>query len=680
MIEGGARCTMRVVGSTKPSGLRLAAAFCTAALAAACGDPRYGEVILVVDTDLPVPRLASRLRVDAFTEDGRWFVSRDIRLPDPLDWPASFSLHAPTDERDTRTVVRLRVYPDGRTRTYRGERFRERPVFVEPFVPHSIEEMCTAPPELVMGSTVTVRRTREPFEWLSHAGDCSLHDTKVGAAAAFVDIAAPGTYRFGVTKVDPTGINPAGTIGSTQVTLQLRRDCGSSATALACATGITLPATVDLPIVDVSLASGRYFVVVAGASSWDGPADITIGSTLVDAWTELDTATDPPEEDPGLPLSLDGAADRTPELEPQPQVTIDRLLVVQTTPGVVRRADVLLRGACVGTMAKLDPRAAGWIDGAASCLDVENQRAPLVEPSTDESITLPDPGVSAVGSFPAAEPCDPADGSPYVCVPGGVFLLGSPEAAGVSANSSVERVAVVSRFWMDRNEVTTARYRRALESGFAPQQRDRPTPGEPCRWTEAPGPYEDFAVGCLSWYGARAFCQFHGGDLPTEAQWEHAASASAREVETNYPWGDEPPRCACQDLATPCHAADVARVGSNQACGDAANPNPPPHPVTFFDAPNGDVGVAGVVGLVGGMQEWTRDSFHAYAGPCWEAASLWNPSCWEVDGTQRALRGGCWAGPIQGAVAWVRKRDPAGLDLNLTTGFRCAYAHEPVWP
>src|SRR5262249_14412246 len=69
-----------------------------AALALGCTTslPPLGEALLVVDTDLPVPHIASRLRVDLYTDDlATWYVSREIATLDPSAWPVSFSVFDP---------------------------------------------------------------------------------------------------------------------------------------------------------------------------------------------------------------------------------------------------------------------------------------------------------------------------------------------------------------------------------------------------------------------------------------------------------------------------------------------------------------------------------------------------------------------------------------------------------
>lgn len=82
--------------------------------------PPRGEALIVVDTDLPVPRVASRLRVDVSTEDGRWLATRDDVRPDPRDWPASFSVFTDDEARPRVLLVRLRAYPDARVIAYRA--------------------------------------------------------------------------------------------------------------------------------------------------------------------------------------------------------------------------------------------------------------------------------------------------------------------------------------------------------------------------------------------------------------------------------------------------------------------------------------------------------------------------------------------------------------------------------
>ena len=76
--------------------------------------PPFGEALVVVDTDLPVPSVVSRLRIDLHGEDGAVFESRDDVRPDPRDWPTSFSVFTDDPARGRVVLVRLRAYLEAR--------------------------------------------------------------------------------------------------------------------------------------------------------------------------------------------------------------------------------------------------------------------------------------------------------------------------------------------------------------------------------------------------------------------------------------------------------------------------------------------------------------------------------------------------------------------------------------
>jgi formylglycine-generating enzyme required for sulfatase activity len=108
------RAMLRGAGATLS--LVLAGGGCSRSL------PPLPQAFVVVDTDLPVPQVISRARIDLYAEDGHWFDSRDVALPDPRDWPTSFLVYNDDESREPLVWVRVRVYPDGRRRPYLGER------------------------------------------------------------------------------------------------------------------------------------------------------------------------------------------------------------------------------------------------------------------------------------------------------------------------------------------------------------------------------------------------------------------------------------------------------------------------------------------------------------------------------------------------------------------------------
>jgi len=86
-----------------------------------------------------------------------------------------------------------------------------------------------------------------------------------------------------------------------------------------------------------------------------------------------------------------------------------------------------------------------------------------------------------------------------------------------------------------------------------------------CPYTKAPGSNERKPMGCMTWYQAFAFCAWDGGRLPTEAEWEMAATNGS--ANTNFPWGDSPVPDASHALFGP--GAGTGNVGSKPAGANA---------------------------------------------------------------------------------------------------------------
>jgi formylglycine-generating enzyme required for sulfatase activity len=389
--------------------------------------------------------------------------------------------------------------------------------------------------------------------------------------------------------------------------------------------------------------------------------------------------------------------DITPLTEPQPLLAIDRLLQVAVLPGIVESVRVTLAGQCFGTMVDLATR--------ETCIDTENQRSPLADSPLDTDLAIP--GTSAQGTFGAA-PCTAearppgvgSSGQPLydeeVCVPGGAFIFGTDVLVDVGQGTAVpERIAVVPPFRMDRYEVTVARWRHALLAGFVPPLQfpvlplendgpfpDHPSPGEIetpafCTYSLKPVGRESFPVTCIDWEAARAFCQFEGGDLPTETQWEYAASVVGRRAKTAFAWGgadDGDPVCAQSVFGRGYDETNSnADIGACTAGGfgslavDARVYRSAPAGVVG----HGDVSVGlNIVGFGGNAQEWVRDTAYSLGSNCWMSQPLSLPRCIDPNGPDRSLRGGAWDTPQQYGFTGFRFLAPANEALT-TEGFRC---------
>jgi formylglycine-generating enzyme required for sulfatase activity len=394
---------------------------------------------------------------------------------------------------------------------------------------------------------------------------------------------------------------------------------------------------------------------------------------------------DPPPPPGETPRLVHDGVDVTPTDEPMPALTIDRLVRVVIAGGLVQRADVLLASVCDGVMADL-AHAATCVDRGGTLADTSTP-VPLVPPDTP-------PPPSLVGTWPPVADCTVPprpvtildDGSSLynddVCVPGGIYILGSLVGASISGapefRTSPERVAAVPSLLVDRNEVTVGRWRDAVLRGFNPDfnpgvnDKDQPLPtssagiklGDQCTYSHNPlrkFGRESFPLNCLSYTLAEQFCEFEGGTLLTEAQWEWVASASGRSDETLYAWGTATPSCTGEVYGR----EDSFMRGLT----DCVTYGYGPQPIT---AGPGDLTPgAGIIGLGGSMQEWVSDAFASYDTACWRGAPVWNPSCQIDKPMRRSIRGGCWSFGTGELDTTLRDGDVDGIGFE-HVGFRCA--------
>jgi len=185
-------------------------------------------------------------------------------------------------------------------------------------------------------------------------------------------------------------------------------------------------------------------------------------------------------------------------------------------------------------------------------------------------------------------------------------------------------------YYIDAHEVTQARYASFVEStGRRP----------PYHWLDGSHPEgkEEFPVHNVDWNDARAFCEWSGKRLPTEAEWERAARGGLDGKD--YPWGDDAP--------TPRFARYNTPAG--------------PGPVGRFE-PN----ALGLHDMAGGVSEWCSDWFER---TYYQSSPSENPRG-PADGMHKMIRGGSWSdGPRRITVFfrnWVR---PNQRTPNI--GFRC---------
>jgi iron(II)-dependent oxidoreductase len=266
----------------------------------------------------------------------------------------------------------------------------------------------------------------------------------------------------------------------------------------------------------------------------------------------------------------------------------------------------------------------------------------------------------------AMEASAPTNGREMVLVPGGPFEMGAGEAGFAYDNERPRHVRELVPFLIDTMPVTNAEMigfiadagyeRRELWSDVGWQWRERRQASLPRYWRrEGNG----FAVRSfdaweevdparpvchVSWFEADAFARYAGKRLPTEAEWEKAASWDDG-AKRAHPWGEEPP--------------DRGRANLDQ--------------LAFRTAPAGaypaGAATSGARQLIGDVWEWTASPFTSYEG--FEAFPYSEYSEPFFDGPYRVLRGGSWATQPDAVTSTFRNWDYPER-RQLFAGFRCA--------
>jgi iron(II)-dependent oxidoreductase len=125
------------------------------------------------------------------------------------------------------------------------------------------------------------------------------------------------------------------------------------------------------------------------------------------------------------------------------------------------------------------------------------------------------------------------------------------------------------------------------------------------------------AVIHINWYEASAYCHWTNRRLPTEAEWELAASGSPDNINEKrpYPWGNETPTDKHINMNS--RAMRTIDVGA-LADGDSA---------------------FGCRQMLGNVWEWTADTFKPYPG---FTPDMYQDYSQPLFGITKVLRGGAW--------------------------------------
>jgi formylglycine-generating enzyme required for sulfatase activity len=255
------------------------------------------------------------------------------------------------------------------------------------------------------------------------------------------------------------------------------------------------------------------------------------------------------------------------------------------------------------------------------------QLATLRELGTNPSVGIPLRAVSTPSVEAVKE--NPRDGLKYVWVVPGSFQMGCSlgDKDCFADEKPAHHVTITKGFWIGQTEVTVGAYKRF--AGII--GKSMPSNGN----TKDGWSNEKMPMGAVTWNDAQSFCQWAGGRLPTEAEWEYAARGGT--AEARYGPID-----------------DVAWWTSNS--GMRANQ-------VGGRRPNG----FGLFDMLGNMWEWVSDWYDVAYYKHSLAADPPGPS----SGSEKVLRGGAYAEIPQFVRASVRHFKLAPNLTGANLGFRC---------
>ncbi len=227
------------------------------------------------------------------------------------------------------------------------------------------------------------------------------------------------------------------------------------------------------------------------------------------------------------------------------------------------------------------------------------------------------------------------DGMVLLYVPAGEFRMGS---AGTEQDAQLDEqpqhAVYLDAFWIDRTEVTNAMYAKCIQAGACqpPWQSSSSQFGNPR--------FANYPVAGMTWLRAKAYCEWAGRRLPTEAEWEKAARGTDGRL---YPWGNAVPNS--QLLNFDAALGNTVEVGSYPA---GASPY-------------------GALDMAGNLWEWVADWYqHDY----YAHSPSTNPPGPEPQ-AYHSCRGGSWNSSAPFVRAAYRGNDDPGKCDGLA-GIRCA--------
>ena len=232
-----------------------------------------------------------------------------------------------------------------------------------------------------------------------------------------------------------------------------------------------------------------------------------------------------------------------------------------------------------------------------------------------------------------------------------LYIGGSCDRSWFTDEEPLHQVYLAT-YYIDRTEVTNASFAQCEAEGACSAPKST---GSSTRSSYYGNPdFSDYPVIYVDWEQAKAYCEWRGADLPTEAQWEKAARGTDGRL---YPWGNSFDGTKANFCDQNC-SNSWANKSWDDGYADTA-------PVGNY--PTG-ASMYGVLDMAGNVWEWVRDWYNA---TYYSSQSSWSDPLGPDSGDDRVVRSGGWSYHGGSLLAADRGRD-APSSRNDALSFRCS--------
>ena len=294
----------------------------------------------------------------------------------------------------------------------------------------------------------------------------------------------------------------------------------------------------------------------------------------------------------------------------------------------------------------------GWIPAAAQRLPENSQ--PDTKPVPEAARILVERPQSA-SQTPSRGTVrqNSKDGLKYVWIPAGTFQMGcSPgDSECFDREKPSHQVSITKGFWIGQTPVTVEAYKRFAS---ATGQQMPSAPSFNSNWTN-----DNMPIVNVSWNDSQAYCQWAGGRLPTEAEWEYAARGGS--TEARYGPLDDVAWYADNSGRQRLDSAEISRTDSSNYVKRLDENGNRTHDVAQKRA-NG----FGLYDTLGNVWEWVNDWYDANYYQSSPSSDPPGPS----SGQYRVLRDGSWDNVPRNVRVSLRLTNFPGSRFN-DNGFRC---------